>query len=70
MQYIIRTIENGKRFPLEKIDEKRVSIKEKILESGMQYIEHEAIMGSYNELGQRIEERVYVISAQGEVNYV
>lgn len=70
MKAIIRTIENGKRIPLDQVDNKRRSIKAKILETGMQYLETESMLGSVNAMGDRIEEQVYVIEDVSGVNYV
>lgn len=70
MKAIIRTIENGKRVPLEQVEKKRRAIKEKILETGMQYIETESMLGSTNAMGERIEEQVFVIEDVTGVNYV
>ena len=70
MKAIIRTVENGERLPLDRIDLKRRSIKNKILETGMQYIETESMLGSLNAMGERIEERVFIIEDVTGVNYV
>ncbi len=70
MKAIIRTIENGKRIALEQVENKRRSIKDKILETGMQYIETESTLGSFNAMGQRVEEQVFIIEDVSEGNYV
>jgi hypothetical protein len=70
MKFFIRTIENGKRLPVEKVDEKRKAAKDKILAAGLQYVEVEAVLGSLDALAQRIEERVYIIEGVAGVQYV
>lgn len=70
MKYIIRTIENGERLSVERIEEKQRALKEKILESGMNYLEFDAFLGSYNELGKRVKEPVHVIEPISGVSYV
>lgn len=72
MKAIIRTIdkETGKRISLDIVNEKRLSIKNKILETGLQYIETESTLGSLNAMGERIEEKVYVIEDESRENYV
>lgn len=70
MKYIIRTIENGQRIPLETVQAKRQAAYKKILEAGMEYLETEGTLGSLNALGARIEERVYIIEPMAGVSYV
>lgn len=70
MEFYIRTIENGKRLSLDAVEAKRLDVKERILETGAQYVEIEAMMGSSNATGERIEERVYIIRAVSGVQYV
>ena len=63
MKYVIRTTEDGKRISLERTNEKLAAAREKILTAGMQYLEYEAKLGSLDALGQRVEERVYIVEA-------
>ena len=70
MRYIVRTIENGARLGVEAIIAKRIAAYEKILAAGFQYLETEAMLGSLDALGRRIEERVYVIEAVAGSAYV
>lgn len=72
MRYIIRTIEKetGKRLPLKQVNEKRLAAKTHVLETGLQYLETESMLGSFNAMGQRIEEQVYIIEDVQEMNYV
>lgn len=70
MKYIIRTVENGQRITLERVQEKKKAAYEKLLASGLQYLEHEALLGSLDAMGRRIEERVYIIEPASEVSYV
>ena len=61
MKVYVRTVENGERIPMLKVQEKCKAVQDKILQSGFQYIVTESLLGSLNALGQRIEERVYII---------
>lgn len=70
MKAYIRTAENGKRLSLERVNEKRISIKKDILARGFQYTENETVLGSLNAMGERIEETVYIIEDVTGVNYV
>lgn len=70
MKVIILTVENGKRLPLDQVNEKRRAIKEKILETGMNYIETESALGFYNATGKRAEEPVFIIEDTTRDNYV
>ncbi len=70
MKYIIRTVENGLRVPLERIEEKKKAAREKFLGAGFQYLEISGILGSLNALGERIEEMVFVIEGIERENYV
>ena len=71
VKYIVRTLdkETGKTISLETVEAKRNSIKEKLLESGFQALEHQGKLSTYNALGQRISETVYIIEAMIEGNY-
>ena len=69
MKRYIRTVEGGKTLPLDTVNAKRVAVKEAILNTGMQYVESEARLGSYNAMGVRIEEKVYIIEAVEKDNY-
>lgn len=70
MKYIIRTIDNGRRIPLAAVIEKKQAAYTKLLDAGLQYLEYEALLGSNNALGQRIEEKVFIIEPISEVQYV
>jgi hypothetical protein len=70
MKYIIRTIEEGQRVPLDRIQEKRKAVYDRIMAAGMHYLESECILGSLNAMGQRIEEHVYVIEPMAGIAYV
>lgn len=70
MKYILRSVEEGKRISLDMMEEKKKAVKEKILTAGFDYIEYSAILGSYNEIAERIEEQVIIIEATTETNYV
>jgi len=70
MRYIVRTIENGSRLGVEAVTAKRQAVYEKILATGLQYIETEGMLGSLDALGRRIEERVYAIEAVAGSMYV
>lgn len=70
MKYIIRTIKDGKRLPLADVNKKRVEAKERILSIGSQYTETESQLGSFNAMGKRIEERVYIIEDISGADYV
>lgn len=70
MRYIIRTIESGQRISLECVQEKKKAAYQKLLDAGLQYLEFEAMLGSYDAIGQRIEERVFIIEPVSEVSYV
>ena len=70
MRLIVRTVENGARVALDKVELKRREAKEKILGTGFQYLEVEGTLGSLNALGQRIEERVYIIEDVLGAGYV
>lgn len=70
MKYIIRTIKDGKRIPLEEVNEKRNAAKKHILNTGVQYVEVEAMLGSYNAMSERIEEKVFIVEDVQAENYV
>lgn len=70
MRYIIRTSDAGTPRGSPDIEARKKEVKKKILESGLQYLEYEAQLGSYDPLGQRIEERVIIIEEAGGSHYV
>lgn len=70
MRVIVRTVENGARVPVAEVEKRRKAVKDQILAGRQQYTEVEAILGSLNALGQRVEERVYIIEDVMGVNYV
>jgi len=70
MKYIIRSVEDGNRISLDEIEDKKKSVKKKILEIGLQYVEYTAMLGSLDALGNRIEEQVVIIEDAGGTNYV
>lgn len=69
MKIFVRTIENGNRLTLDAVMSRRNDVKEKLLSSGLHYVETEALLGSFSATGQRVEERVYVIEGVSEANY-
>lgn len=72
MKYIIRTVDTktGKRLGIKEVNEKRLAAKQHILGTGSQYLEGESMLGSFNAMGQRIEEKVYIIEDAQGANYV
>ena len=65
MKYIIRSTDHGKRISKEVIDEKLNMAKKQILDFGLQYVEYQAVLGSLDPMGNRIEEQVVVIEDAG-----
>lgn len=65
MKYIIRSTDHGKRISKEGIDEKINMAKGQILDFGLQYVEYQAVLGSLDPMGNRIEEQVIVIEDAG-----
>jgi len=70
MRYIIRTSEHGKRKPAAEIEEKKLEVKARMMNSGRHYLEFVAVLGTLDPLGNRIEEQVLVIEEVGGDAYV
>ncbi|POR05600.1 hypothetical protein AU468_00025 [Alkalispirochaeta sphaeroplastigenens] len=72
MRYIIRTTTEGVPLPVERIDAKRLELVRSILARGKRYLEYEALLGSTDLQGDRIEEGVRVVEEvdDQEVRYV
>jgi len=71
MKYYVKTTdENGKRIPVDAVNEKRKAVKEKIIGMGLQYIETEAMIGRLDASMNRVEERIYVIEMIARDFYV
>jgi hypothetical protein len=69
MKRYVRTIENGERRPLEVVEEKRKAIRDAWLKGSLQVVEYEAMMYTYDAMGEIVRERVYVLESTSAVNY-
>ena len=65
MKTIIRTYENGEELSREEIQGKIRRIKESLVSQGLEYLETDARLGSYDAAGRPVEERVIVIDDLG-----
>ena len=71
MKYVIRSTDNGgQRIPLTVVEEKKKAARDKLLAGGMHYLEHKALLGYENAMGQPVHEEVVIIEAIGRENYV
>ena len=61
MKYILRTTSEGVPLPVDRIRDKRKEVIASIIASGHNYLEYEAVLGSVDIQGDRIEESVKVI---------
>lgn len=70
MRIIIRSADHGARIPAAVVEEKKQEARRRILESGLQYLEYAATLGSYDPGGNEIQEDVTIIEDVAEANYV
>ena len=70
MRIIIRSADHGARLPAAIVEEKKKEARRRILESGVQYLEYPATLGSFDPGGHEIQEDVTIIEDVAGVNYV
>jgi hypothetical protein len=70
MRFIIRSSDYGARIPAADVEAKKLAVRKKILDSGFQYLEYQAHLGSFDLSGHEIQEQVTVIESVTGESYV